>query len=53
VRGDSTIVSTTLGSSTGVAASHTYGVPGVFPVVLTVTDNDGASATAMTTVTVR
>jgi hypothetical protein len=53
VRADSTIVSTSLGSSTGVSSSHTYSTPGVFPVVLAVTDDDGATATAMTTVTVR
>ena len=52
VRADSTIVSTSLGTSTGVTASHTYATAGVFPVMLIVTDNDGATAAAMTTVTV-
>ena len=53
VRADSTIVSTSLGSSTGVTASHTYSLAGVFPLMLTVTDDDGATASTMTTVTVK
>jgi hypothetical protein len=36
-----------------MVSSHSYAVAGQFPLVLTVVDNDGASATAATTVTVR
>jgi hypothetical protein len=39
--------------STSMVSSHSYAVAGQFPLVLTVVDNDGASATAATTVTVR
>jgi PKD repeat protein len=53
VRADSTIVSTSLGSSTRVTALHTYSTAGVFPLELTVTDEDGPTATAITTVTVK
>jgi hypothetical protein len=53
VRADSTIVSTSLGSSTGVTASHTYSLAGVYPLMLTVTDDDGATASTITTVTVK
>lgn len=43
--GDGTFASTS-------TASHTYTSPGLYPVALTVTDNDGGVSTAQTTVTV-
>ena len=52
VRADSTIVPAAFGTSSGVAPSHVYALPGVFPLVLTVTDNDGATGTAMSSVKV-
>ena len=39
-------------SGTGVSPSHIYGTDGSFTVSLTVTDNDGATATASTTATI-
>ena len=39
-------------SGTGATTSHTYGAAGTYPVVLTVTDNDGATNTTNGTVTV-
>jgi hypothetical protein len=49
-RVDTTIVSSTDGS--GVVASHAYSVAGQYPVLLTVTDDDGAMSAAATTVSV-
>ncbi len=40
------------GAGFGSATNHAYFLTGVFPVILTVTDNDGASRTAALTVTV-
>ena len=37
-------------TGTGATASHTYAVPGSYPVTLTVTDNAGATSTAARTV---
>lgn len=49
-RADTTTV--TQSEETTAVASHAYGVAGTYPVVLLVTDNDGASATASTTVAI-
>ena len=46
-RVDTTIVAEPEAST--MVASHAYSVAGTYPVVLTVTDNDGAPASAMTT----
>lgn len=40
------------GTATGVAASHTYAMPGTFPVTLTVTDDGGETSTTEVDVTV-
>lgn len=45
-RSDSTIVAVQEGS--GMVTSHAYPAAGQYPVLLTVTDNDGATATAQT-----
>ena len=55
---DGTIASTVLnfGDGTGasvVTASHTYSAAGVYTITATVTDNQGASSTASTSVTVK
>ena len=50
-KADATIVADP--SSTSMVSSHSYAVAGQFPLVLTVVDDDGASNTAATTVTVR
>jgi PKD repeat protein len=39
-------------TATGVTASHSYAAGGVFPITLTVTDDDGATNATTTTVTV-
>jgi len=52
-RNDTTIVDENLGTSTGVSAAHRYALPGTYPIVLTVTDAAGASASDATTVVVR
>ena len=52
-RNDTTIVDQNLGTSTGVSAAHRYALPGTYPIVLTVTDAAGASASDATTVVVR
>jgi PKD repeat protein len=49
---DSTIVSTTLGTSTGATASHAYASAGAYPIVLTVTDSNSVSAQDVTTATI-
>ena len=49
-RVDTTVVSVTDGS--GIVASHSYAVAGQYPLVLTVTDDDGATSAALTTVSV-
>jgi PKD repeat protein len=51
-RGDSTILPGTLGTSSAAVASHTYSLPGQYPLTLTVKDAGGMSATAMTAVNV-
>jgi hypothetical protein len=40
-------------SSTSMVSTHSYAVAGQYPLVLTVTDNAGAAASASTTVTVK
>ena len=52
-RDDTTIVDESFGRSTGVSAAHRYALPGTYPLVLSVTDGGGATASAATTVTVR
>jgi PKD repeat protein len=52
VRADATILSTTFGASTGVTATHRYTRAAAYPLVLTVTDNAGATGTDETTVTI-
>jgi hypothetical protein len=49
---DTTIVPTTLGSNTGITATHTYKKAGVYPVRLWVTDSVGQESSAVTTVNV-
>jgi hypothetical protein len=51
-KNDTTIVPASLGTSSAVVASHTYTVAGQFPIVLTVVDQAGASASAATSVNV-
>jgi hypothetical protein len=50
-RSDSTIVAPQYGS--GMVTSHAYPAAGQYPILLTVTDNDGASATAATTAVIK
>jgi hypothetical protein len=50
-RADSVIVGSP--DSTSMGSNHSYAVAGQYPLVLTVTDNAGASASAATTVTVK
>jgi hypothetical protein len=52
-KNDTTIVDESLGTSTGVGATHRYALPGTYPIVLIVTDAAGASASNATTVVVR
>lgn len=52
-KADTTIVSRSLGTGTGVHATKRYSRAGVYPIVLTVTDELGVSDTATTTATVR
>ena len=49
---DTTIVPTTLGSNTGITATHTYKKAGVYPVRLWVTDSVGQESSAVTTANV-
>lgn len=51
-KNDTTIVPASFGTSNAVVASYTYNVPGQFPIVLTVVDQAGASASAVTSVNV-
>ena len=53
LKNDTTMVDEALGTSTGVSAAHRYGRAGTYPIVLSVTDADGASTSSATTVTVR
>ena len=52
-KADTTIVSRSLGTGTGVHATHRYARVGVYPLGLIVTDERGASDSAATTVSVR
>jgi hypothetical protein len=52
-KNDTTIVDDNFGTSTGVSGTHRYALPGTYPIVLTVTDASGASASDATTVVVR
>ena len=52
-KADSTIVSRSLGTGSGVHATVKYAIPGVYPITLIVTDEGGSSATATTTVAVK
>jgi hypothetical protein len=51
-RGDTTILSASYGTTSGVTAQHAYARAGIYPVTLSVTDDGGASATASTKATV-
>jgi hypothetical protein len=53
LKGDTTIVNDTFGTSTGVSAAHRYMRTGTYPLLLVVTDAAGASATSTASVTVR
>ena len=53
LKNDVTIVDETLGTSVGVSAAHRYLRAGIYPIVLTVTDAAGATASSATTATVR
>lgn len=50
-RSDSTVVAAE--AESGMVTSHAYSAAGQYPVSLTVTDNDGASATAQTTAVIK
>jgi hypothetical protein len=52
-KGDATILDADFGASAGPAPSHRYVRPGVYPVVLRVTDDRGGRAAAATTATVK
>ena len=52
VRADATILSASLGTSSGAAVTHAFKQPGNYPVSLAVTDNAGARATDDTVATV-
>ena len=52
-KNDTTIVDGDLGSATGVSAAHRYLRPGLYPIVLIVTDAQGATAVSTTTATVK
>lgn len=51
-KGDATLISTTLGSTSGASVTHIYGQAGSYPVSLVVTDDKGATATDQTTAAV-
>lgn len=51
-RADTTILPWAFGTTSGVTAAHTYTRKAVYPLVLTVLDNAGARASAVTTVTI-
>jgi hypothetical protein len=52
-KNDTTIVDEDFGTGTGVSSAHRYARPGVFPLVLVVTDPAGAADADGTTVTVK
>lgn len=50
-KSDGTVVGRTLGTDASLAPSHSYAIPGQYPLVLTVWDAEGAAHTAATSVT--
>ena len=51
-KNDTTLLPASLGTTSGVTASHVYAVAGTYPLALTVTDNAGSTASAATSVAV-
>jgi hypothetical protein len=47
-KSDDNVLPPTYGSSDGIVATHTYGLAGIYPIVLTVTDANGAANSGAT-----